>query len=80
MNEPDLESVLSLVPLNDVEAALVKPIKFFDPNEANSEWPQYEDLLTQRINEIINTDGYVPFQILSAVPLLRHHFWRLLQM
>ena len=66
MNEPDLESVLSLVPLNDVEAALVKPIKFFDPNEANSEWPQYEDLLTQRINEIINTDGYVPFQILSA--------------
>lgn len=66
MNEPELESVLSLVPLDDVETGLVKPIKFFDPNEVNREWPQYEDPLTQRVNEIINTNGYIPFQILSA--------------
>ncbi len=66
MNKPSLESALSLVPLDDVETGLVKPIKFFDPNEVKREWPQYEDPLTQRINEIINTNGYIPFQILSA--------------
>lgn len=66
MKEPDLESALSLVHLDDTETGLVKPIKFFDPNEVNREWHQYEDPLTQRINEIINTNGYIPFQILSA--------------
>ena len=35
--EDDLEMALSLVPLDNVETGLVKPIKFFDPNEANRE-------------------------------------------
>ncbi len=65
--EDDLERTLSLVHLDGVKTGLVKPIKFFDPDEANREWPQYEDPLTQRINEIINTNRYIPFQILSAI-------------